>query len=108
MTPIKHHLNLQRRPHVQRELKRARSDIRELSAALESAVQRDGLKVDERTHGDLVSIMKVNSDNVKSPYLENSFPSLFWQQQLQAGSQAKSKLNEVASADDQMVSLHLW
>ena len=76
--------------HTKRELKRARSDIRKLSAALESAVQKDGLTVDESTHDDLVSIMKDNSDMVRSRYLENSFPFLFWQQQLQAASQTKA------------------
>ena len=75
---------------TKRELKTARSEIRKLSAALESAVQRDGLTVDERTHTNLVSIMKENSDKVKSRYHENSFPFLFWQQQLLAGSQAKA------------------
>ena len=48
------------------------------------------MTVDERTHANLVSIMKENSDKVKSRYHENFFPFLFWQQQLLAGSQAKT------------------
>ena len=38
---------------TKRELKAAKNEIRKLTGALESIVQRDGLIIDERTHDDL-------------------------------------------------------
>ena len=42
-----------------------------------------GEPVDEM-HSDLLTIMKENTDTIRSAYPENSFPRLFWEEQLKA------------------------
>ena len=42
------------------------------------------------THNELVTIMRENRDKVKSVYPENSFPQLFWNQQLLVASKTKA------------------
>ena len=46
--------------------------------------------MDESTHNELVTIMRENRDKVKSVYPENSFPQLFWNQQLLVASKTKA------------------
>lgn len=75
---------------VKRDFKAARMKIKKLTTCLEKAVQRDGMTVGDPTHDDLVTIMKENSEKVASLYPENSFPRLFWDEQLKAASQKKA------------------
>ena len=73
---------------VRDELKRANIKIKALSL---EAVGMDGVTVEDETHNDSVTIMKENADLVAATYSENSFPRLFWNQQVKAASQHSAK-----------------
>ena len=72
------------------DFKVAKRKIKKLTTSLDKAVQRDGMTVGDPTHNDLVTIMKENSEKIAAIYPENSFPRLFWDQQLKAASQKKA------------------
>ena len=55
-----------------------------LMAKLEEVSKVNGVELDQNTSDDMLSIMKENSHEVEKKYSTDSFPSIFWQQQLKA------------------------
>ena len=49
---------------------------------LEAAIDKSGVKVDESTHSDLAEIMTKQHSAVAAKYPPDSFPRIFWEQQL--------------------------
>ena len=64
--------------------------IQTLQSKLESAVQSDGIKLDSATHHDFLAIMNRHKD--KYPETDNSFASIFWNQQLKVAPLKDSRL----------------
>ena len=75
---------------VRKDLKAAKKKNNKLTMCLQNVIERDGITIDENTHSELVTIMMENSEKVKTLYPDNSFPHLFWKQQLQAATTAKA------------------
>ena len=68
-----------------------RRKIQTLQSRLSGIIHTDGVRVDEITHKELVQIMNANRDKLSTT--EESFSSIFWQQQQQfkAASLSSSK-----------------
>ena len=58
---------------------------------LEAAIDKSGVKVDESTHSDLADIMTEQKSAVAAKYPPDSFPHIFWEQQLKMATAQDSR-----------------
>ena len=58
---------------------------------LEAAIDKSGVKVDESTHSDLAEIMTKQHSAVAAKYPPDSFPRIFWEQQLKMATTQDSR-----------------
>lgn len=57
--------------------------------AVDERIQKQGLKLEETIHNDLVDIMKDHIDVVQSKYGQDSFQGIFWTQQQKSATASK-------------------
>ena len=75
--------------------------ISDLQGQLNRLIQLDGVKVDQLTHKDLLSILKNHQQ--KTTDSGETFSSIFWQQQLKAASVEDPKGYQMVPCCNQMV-----
>ena len=64
--------------HTVRQQKKA---LERLVNAVDERIQKQGLRLEEPIHNDLVDIMKDHIDSIQSKYGQDSFQGIFWTQQ---------------------------
>ena len=64
----------------------AEKEIQKLRVRIAELTQQQGDSIDPILHGDLLTIMNENYDQIKQAYPEGSFARLFWEEQLKAAS----------------------
>ena len=74
-----------------------------IKSILVANVEMNGMELDSETHNDLLQIMKEGPSEIASKFPKNSFRQIFWKQQMKAALLKKSKADEMASIDGQMV-----
>lgn len=83
-TPEKKEKMSKLREKAQKENKKLRSRIHELST-------KEGTPIDTDFQQDLLAIMEDNQDAVKKAYPESSFARLFWEEQLKVAKVADAR-----------------
>lgn len=100
ISDVSSHVNIrymntpEKKAKISKLKKRAQSAERELSklqAVVKQLSEKQGECVDDVLHGDLVSIMKENSNEIAKTYPEGSFKRLFWEEQFRAANVKDSR-----------------
>ena len=84
-------LTQERLKHLRKRLVSAEHKISRLKAKIDSNVKSDGIEVSSELHTDLQSLIEEMSTEVKDKHPDDSFPYLFWNQQLQASKVSNHK-----------------